>query len=92
MALVNDFILEFGKDSIHVLNLVSPGWTCAIPVSNHIVNEMFKVIKWYLSVNKINQLDPTLSLGIIFKSAPCFKNIVPIAIMSIILYQHFVKD
>jgi L-2-hydroxyglutarate oxidase len=35
-----DFVLEGDKKSMHVLNAVSPGWTCSIPFSRHIVGEI----------------------------------------------------
>ena len=35
-----DFVLEGDENSFHVLNAVSPGWTCAIPFSNHICNQI----------------------------------------------------
>jgi L-2-hydroxyglutarate oxidase LhgO len=37
MELVQDFIIEKTKDSIHVLNVVSPGFTCALSMARHIV-------------------------------------------------------
>ena len=35
-----DFVLEGDKDSMHILNAVSPGWTCSIPFSQYVVNEI----------------------------------------------------
>lgn len=35
-----DFVLEGDKKSMHVLNAVSPGWTCSIPFSRHVVQEI----------------------------------------------------
>ncbi len=35
--LVMDFIVEGDKDSVHVLNAVSPAFTCAFPFSAHVV-------------------------------------------------------
>jgi len=35
-----DFVLEGDKSSMHVLNAVSPGWTCAIPFSKFICNRI----------------------------------------------------
>src|SRR5207244_8816051 len=32
--LVDDFVLEWGHSSIHVLNSVSPGMTCAMPFAS----------------------------------------------------------
>ncbi|MDA1330647.1 MAG: L-2-hydroxyglutarate oxidase [Chloroflexi bacterium] len=31
-----DFVLEGGKGSMHVLNAVSPGWTCAMPFAEYV--------------------------------------------------------
>lgn len=36
---VHDFVVESGPRSTHVLNAVSPGWTCAIPFARHVVHE-----------------------------------------------------
>ena len=36
--LVNDFLVEQEKLSLHILNVVSPGWTCSIPLTKHIVD------------------------------------------------------
>ena len=35
-----DFVLEGDHKSMHVLNAVSPGWTCSIPFSKYVVNEI----------------------------------------------------
>lgn len=35
-----DFVLEGDDKSMHVLNAVSPGWTCSIPFSRHVVEEV----------------------------------------------------
>lgn len=35
-----DFVLEGDDHSMHVLNAVSPGWTCAIPFARHVVDEI----------------------------------------------------
>lgn len=35
-----DFILEGDHKSMHVLNAVSPGWTCSIPFSRYVVEEI----------------------------------------------------
>lgn len=37
-ALEMDFVLEGDSQSTHVLNAVSPGWTCSIPFSAHVVD------------------------------------------------------
>lgn len=39
-TLVMDFLLEGDARSLHVLNAVSPGWTCAIPFAAHVVAQM----------------------------------------------------
>jgi hypothetical protein len=33
-----DFVLEGDNESTHVLNAVSPGWTCSIPFSAYVVD------------------------------------------------------
>jgi len=33
-----DFVIEGDDRSMHVLNAVSPGWTCAIPFATHVVD------------------------------------------------------
>ena len=35
-----DFVIEGDKNSIHILNAVSPGWTCAIPFAKYVVDKM----------------------------------------------------
>jgi L-2-hydroxyglutarate oxidase LhgO len=35
-----DFVLEGDDRSFHVLNAVSPGWTCSLPFSAHVVSEI----------------------------------------------------
>lgn len=35
-----DFVIEGDNKSMHVLNAVSPGWTCSIPFSKHVVSEI----------------------------------------------------
>ncbi|WP_447968855.1 L-2-hydroxyglutarate oxidase [Nitrospira sp. M1] len=35
-----DFVLEGDRTSMHVLNAVSPGFTCAIPFSNHVCEKI----------------------------------------------------
>jgi L-2-hydroxyglutarate oxidase len=37
--LVDDFVLECGRSSIHVLNSVSPGMTCAMPFAEYVVRQ-----------------------------------------------------
>ncbi len=38
--LVQDFIVESKHNSLHFLNIVSPGWTSAIPFARHFANEL----------------------------------------------------
>lgn len=45
MELVNDFKIEHDSKSFHILNIVSPGFTSAMPVANHIVDKITKVIE-----------------------------------------------
>jgi len=35
-----DFVLEGDDRSFHVLNAVSPGWTCSIPFARHVVDRI----------------------------------------------------
>jgi L-2-hydroxyglutarate oxidase LhgO len=37
--LIEDFVVEKGPNSIHILNAVSPGWTSALPFGRWIVDE-----------------------------------------------------
>jgi L-2-hydroxyglutarate oxidase len=39
-SLEMDFVFEGDDKSFHILNSVSPGWTCAIPFSEYLVDEM----------------------------------------------------
>jgi (S)-2-hydroxyglutarate dehydrogenase len=38
-ALVQDFVIEADKSSVHVLNAVSPAFTCAFPFADHVCQE-----------------------------------------------------
>jgi L-2-hydroxyglutarate oxidase len=38
-----DFVLEGDARSMHVLNAVSPGWTCSIPFARHVVDEIARL-------------------------------------------------
>lgn len=38
LELVQDFVVEGDGKSVHVLNAVSPGFTCCFPIADHIVN------------------------------------------------------
>ncbi|KPJ90543.1 MAG: FAD-dependent oxidoreductase [Gammaproteobacteria bacterium SG8_11] len=40
-----DFIYEGDKDSFHVLNAVSPAFTCAIPFTKHLLGEIKALVK-----------------------------------------------
>lgn len=35
-----DFVIEGDSRSTHILNAVSPGWTCAIPFARHVVDQI----------------------------------------------------
>ncbi|MEX0671626.1 MAG: hypothetical protein WD060_14345, partial [Pirellulales bacterium] len=35
-----DFVLEGDDRSMHVLNAVSPGWTCSIPFAGHVADQI----------------------------------------------------
>jgi len=37
--LEQDFVVRSFKNSTHVLNAVSPGWTSSLPFGRHVVNE-----------------------------------------------------
>lgn len=37
LSLVQDFVIEGDKKSIHILNAVSPAFTCAFPFADHII-------------------------------------------------------
>lgn len=37
--LVMDFVVEGDEKSTHVLNAISPAWTCALPFAQHVVNQ-----------------------------------------------------
>lgn len=38
-----DFVIEGDARSLHVLNAVSPGWTCSIPFATHVVDEIMRL-------------------------------------------------
>jgi L-2-hydroxyglutarate oxidase LhgO len=42
--LVQDFLLEKGPHSTHILNAVSPGWTSALPFGKYIANQVLSEI------------------------------------------------
>ena len=37
MKLETDFIIEGDKNSIHLLNIISPGWTCSMAIAEHLI-------------------------------------------------------
>lgn len=43
-TMVQDFIIEHDKRSLHLLNVASPGWTCSIPMADHIGDIIEKYI------------------------------------------------
>ena len=45
MNILNDFRLEGDKNNYHVLNLVSPGWTCGLPIADYVVNQVLNDTK-----------------------------------------------
>ena len=45
--LVEDFIIEHTKNSTHILNAVSPAFTCSFSLAKHIVKEVLKNKKLY---------------------------------------------
>lgn len=40
--LVQDFVVEGDSRSIHVLNAVSPGWTCSLPFADYIIQNFIQ--------------------------------------------------
>lgn len=44
-SLVQDFVLEGDAESLHVLNAVSPGWTCAMPFARHVCDRVDDVLQ-----------------------------------------------
>lgn len=40
--LVNDFVVEKGPASTHILNAISPAWTCAFPFARHVVDNFIE--------------------------------------------------
>lgn len=40
-----DFVIEGNERSTHLLNAVSPGWTCAIPFANYAVDRIEKIAR-----------------------------------------------
>ena len=42
-TLVMDFVVEGDRQSLHVLNAVSPAWTCAMPFAAHVVDQVVQL-------------------------------------------------
>ena len=40
-----DFVIEGDRQSTHILNAVSPGWTCAMPFAEYVVDRIQKVTR-----------------------------------------------
>ncbi|MEI2779686.1 MAG: hypothetical protein V9G19_27765 [Tetrasphaera sp.] len=40
MTLIQDFLIEHGERSTHVLNAVSPAFTCSLPFAEVVVDQM----------------------------------------------------
>ncbi|MDF2721515.1 MAG: fad dependent oxidoreductase [Paenibacillus sp.] len=40
LELVQDFVIEGDEDSLHVLNAVSPAFTCSLPFAEHVVDQI----------------------------------------------------
>ena len=41
--LVNDFLIEHDESSFHILNLVSPGWTCSMALAEYFCKDYAKI-------------------------------------------------
>ena len=39
-----DFVIDGDNKSTHLLNAVSPGWTCSIPFAQHVVDRIEKIV------------------------------------------------
>jgi L-2-hydroxyglutarate oxidase LhgO len=42
-TLVMDFVVEGDRQSLHVLNAVSPAWTCSMPFATHVVDHIVRL-------------------------------------------------
>ena len=42
-TLVMDFVVEGDRQSLHVLNAVSPAWTCSMPFASHVVDQVVRL-------------------------------------------------
>jgi L-2-hydroxyglutarate oxidase LhgO len=38
-----DFVIEGDERSTHLLNAVSPGWTCALPFASYVVDRIQEI-------------------------------------------------
>lgn len=38
LELIQDFVVQRSQNSLHVLNAVSPGWTCSLPFADYIID------------------------------------------------------
>ncbi|MFB4168907.1 L-2-hydroxyglutarate oxidase [Virgibacillus sp. JSM 102003] len=54
LELVQDFVVEGDKHSFHILNAVSPGFTCAFPFSRYVVDGIVKKQGKKLEKDKIS--------------------------------------
>lgn len=54
LELVQDFVVEGDHHSFHILNAVSPGFTCAFPFSRYVVNEILAKQGKEMKVDKEN--------------------------------------
>jgi L-2-hydroxyglutarate oxidase LhgO len=61
-TLVMDFVLEGDARSLHVLNAVSPGWTCAFPFARHVVDEIDRLRDAFGSLAQPAMSAPTGSI------------------------------
>lgn len=47
---VDDFIIEGDHKSIHVINTVSPAWTCCFPIAKHVISRIQENYEWFISI------------------------------------------
>ena len=40
-----DFVIEGDAKSLHVLNAVSPAWTCSIPFANYVCDKIQSFVR-----------------------------------------------
>lgn len=53
LELVQDFVIEGDESSIHILNAVSPAFTCSLPFSRYVVDQISQFRKLQTSENKV---------------------------------------